>query len=237
MANFTVADGLALQQQVAAMTTQMTALMRQNETITGTFDTFRTQATQEIQSLKSQLAATAAAATSGGIAKPLVSLPDLKDYKPDKFSGKRDQDYKPWRKRFVTYCKLQCPGFRAALQWVEKRTEPIDSNALAAMAWEKSAEANPKLWDFLSLVCTDDALELVETAKEQGLEAWRLLHKRYAPSGGRHELTRMTNLLRRKACASLRDLPAAADQLEADFRTYNTTTGYSVPQEWKLPMQ
>ena len=74
----------------------------------------------------------------------------------------------------------------------------VDDAALQRLAWDKTAEANPKLWDFLTLVCNDDALALVESVKEQGLEAWRLLHKRFAPTGGRHELNKMANMLRRK---------------------------------------
>ena len=104
------------------------------------------------------------------------------------------------------------------------------------MGWDKAEEANTKLWDFLTLTCTDDALVVVESAKESGFEAWRLLHKRYAPSGGRHELHRMAALLTRKQCASLSQVPRAVDELEADFRKYNDTTGYTFPEEWKLPL-
>ena len=180
---FTVQDGVNLRDQVTTLTQQLDTLMRQNEAITGAFDNFRAVATREIEQLRTQVAASGG---GGGAAdaKPLVKLTDLKDFKPETFSGKRDQDYKPWRKKFLTYCNMQCPGFRAALNWVEKLDTAVDDAALQRLAWDKTAEANPKLWDFLTLVCTDDALALVESVKEQGLEAWRLLHKRFASTGG-----------------------------------------------------
>ena len=139
--SFTQADGVALRDQVQALTTQLATMMAQNDSISGEFDTFRTQATAEIVALKKEVAEAKGAATASltrsSAAEGIVKLADLKDYKPDKFSGKRDSEYKAWRKRFLIYVNMQCPGFRAALQWVEKRDTPIDAQAIATLAWEK----------------------------------------------------------------------------------------------------
>ena len=97
-------------------------------------------------------------------------------------------------------------------------------------------EANPKFWDFLRLVCTDDALVVVESVREQGFEAWRLLYNRFAPSGGGHEVNRITALLKRAQCTSLAQVPRMVDEVEADFRRYSYTTGWTFPLEWKLAL-
>ena len=67
-------------------------------------------------------------------------------------------------------------------------------------------------------------------------EVCRLLHKRFAPSGGRHELSRITNILTREQCSNLSQLPRAVDDLESDFRKYNARTGHTFPLEWRLPL-
>ena len=162
--SFTVQDGVNLHAQVQTLVTQINTLTTQNETITQQYDLFKTQATAEINALKAQQTS---APGQGGTSSAL-RLGDLKDFKPDAFSGKRDQDYKPWRKRFVTYLNMACPGFRQALVWSEKYQGEIGGHALTQMGWEKAVEANTKLWDFLTLTCTDDALVVVESAKEQG---------------------------------------------------------------------
>ena len=158
-ASFTHADGIAMQGQVATLLQQMSALMDQNARITSEFDQFRAMATQEISNPRTTGGGGSSAGMSG------LKLMDLKDFKPQMFSGQRDQEYKPWRKRFLTYTNMQCPGFRAALEWIENRNEPIDAMAIQQLAWAHSADAYPKLWDFLMLMTSED------------FEAWRLIFK------------------------------------------------------------
>ena len=126
---FTQQDGVQMQQQVATLMTQMQALMDQNANITATFDQFRAMATQEINNLK--------AAGTGASGETGMKLMSAKDFKPTNFSGLKDQDYKPWRKNFLTYVNLQCAGFRAALEWVEKRGGDIDAQATRELSSSK----------------------------------------------------------------------------------------------------
>ena len=235
MANFTAEDGVRMQAQVGTLMAQMQTLADQNTTVTRAFDAFRAMASQEIQNLKAHIAA-----PGGGVARAdsngLNKLIDVKDFKPQVFSGSRDQDYKPWRKLFLTYANLQCPGFRTALEWIENRKTEIDEQAIRELNWPLSEEAGTKLWDFLSLMTKDDALMIVESVKGRGFESWRLIHERYAPKGGRHELSKMTQVFKRKQCKNIDELPRAVDDLEKDIRGYNKATGFSFPTELKLPL-
>ena len=129
--SFTVQDGVNLHAQVQTLLTQINALQTQNEAITQQHDLFRAQATQEINTLKAQQGS--GQGQRGGAGQPL-RLGDLKDFKPEHFSGKRDQDYKPWRKRFVTYLNMAFPGFRQALEWSEKyQSGEIGAHAVTQM--------------------------------------------------------------------------------------------------------
>ena len=229
MANFTQQDGIQMQQQVATLMTQMQALMDQNANITATFDQFRAMATQEIHNLK--------ATGTGASGETGMKLMSAKDFKPTNFSGLKDQDYKPWRKKFLTYVNLQCAGFRAALEWVEKRGGDIDAQATRELNWNNAAEADPKFWDFLSMTTSDNAQIIVESVeKGRGFEAWRLLHERFAPSGGRFELSKMVNVFKRSQCKNIDELPRAVDDLEKDVKKYNDVTGFKFPEELKLPL-
>ena len=226
---FTEQDGERLTAQVNQLMTQMTTMMAQNDVVSGAFDTFKAQATAEINTLRAQGAMSAGAAGGAGGNKLEVKLVDLKDFKPTVFSGTRDQDFKPWRKRFLTYANLQVPGFRAALEWVEKRETEITDATISELGWVRSGEASPALWDFLSLMTSEDALAIVEKVKTRGFEAWRLIHKRFSPSGGRHELKKMLAVFKRTPCKSLKDIPRALDDLEKDISSYNRSTGFTFP--------
>ena len=57
------------------------------------------------------------------------------------------------------------------------------------------------------------------------------------PAGGRFELEKLNNMLHRKQCKNLDDLPAAIDILQKDFRNYSTMMGTQFPTEWKIPLR
>ena len=150
--SFTQQDGMNLQGQVATLLAQMQVLMDQNANITSTFDQFRAMASREITNLKAAGAGGGGASGTAG-----MILMSAKYSKPHNFSGMKDQEYKGWRKKFLTYVNLQCPGFRTVLEWVEKRQEEIDAVALGQLNWTYAAEADPKLGDFLSMTTSDNA--------------------------------------------------------------------------------
>ena len=117
----------------------------------------------------------------------------------------------------------------------------VDDRAVAyiGLAWGITAEqcksASAKLADFLQTYCGDDALRVVEACGANGLEAWRQLKKRYHPAGGRFELEKLNNMLHRKQCKNLDDLPAAIDILQKDLRNYSTMMGPNFRQSGKSP--
>ena len=77
---------------------------------------------------------------------------------------------------------------------------------------------------------SDEALLVVEKAKNMGFEAWRQLAKRYNPIDGSFELDRMSHLLQRKQCKDLAELPAAVDRLLRDIEGYEQRSTNKFPQ-------
>ena len=165
-----------------------------------------------------------------------IGLVNLKNFEPRVFAGKESENIKTWARRIKGYCNGKTKGFKTALEWAEIQTMPIDDDDLLTMNWEPAVEANDELYEYLTLVTSDDALTLVEKFKDNGFEAWRQLMKRYNPLGGRFELDRMTHLLRRKACKALSEVPSAVDALEKDIAGYEARSANKFPEEWKAPL-
>ena len=125
-------------------------------------------------------------------------LLNLKHFEPKVFGGKDSEDIKPWAKRMRGYCNAKRPGYKIAMEWAEQQKEPITTEDLDLMEWDYAVRADAELFEFLQMTTAGDAQIIIERHKEHGFEAWRALVQRYNPKGGRFELERMNNLLKRK---------------------------------------
>ena len=153
-----------------------------------------------------------------------------------KFAGAKTESWKQWAKKVKIYCNSQKDCFRRGLESIELNPDAaVDQRVLSDLNWEHTNTANSKLADFLHMYCAEDALRIVEGCPDQGFEAWRLLVKRHAPSGGRYELDRMNSMLARKQCKDLSDLPAAIDVLERDFPDLQGNHGHGLPARVEDP--
>lgn len=105
------------------------------------------------------------------------------------------------------------------------------------MGCDRAAAANEKFHDFLLQLCAEGAQVLVDTPalEGKGFEAWRLLTKRIAPTGGQYELDAMIALINRKPGKDTAALPEAISRFERDIEMYQRRTGKAFPEEWKTP--
>ena len=62
-------------------------------------------------------------------------LLDLESMRPDKFSGARNEAWKPWCRKFKAYTYGKAHGFRAALEWAEEHQRPITDPSFADCPW------------------------------------------------------------------------------------------------------
>ena len=72
---------------------------------------------------------------------------DLKEFSGDK------KLYCGWTTNVQTFCNTKRPGFRKALLWAAKMTEPIAAADLGGTQWEAIAAANTKMYDLLIQIC------------------------------------------------------------------------------------
>ena len=225
----------AAQAQHAAVQLQLTSAETQIRTLSEALDTVRREASEAFRDLRDNQSRLSQG-TSGHTTKDW-KLVSVKEFMGGKFAGAKTESWKQWAKKVKIYCNSQKDGFRRALESIELNPDAaVDQRVLSDLNWEHTNTANSKLADFLHMYCAEDALRIVEGCPDQGFEAWRLLVKRHAPSGGRYELDRMNSMLARKQCKDLSDLPAAIDVLERDLRTYEATMGAAFPPEWKIPL-
>ena len=88
---------------------------------------------------------------------------------------------------------------------------------------------NEKLFDVLFAYTSDDAMRVVEAHAGAGFQSWRQFKIRCNPSGGRTDLELSFQMMSRKTCRSIADLPAAIDRMERDLRHYDAMSGHQPP--------
>ena len=230
-----------LQLQLADANAQLRQTREHAAKLAEALDGLRTEHSQSITGIREALmradAELTAAKTANADGKK--SLVDLKPNEPGKFAGKDAEDIKVWSKSVRAWCNVRRRGFRQALEWAELQSEAItapDALAQIAAAFPSVVETDAELYELLAILCTGDALVLVERSKEHGFDAWRRLHARYNPKGGRFELDTMTKLLTRERCTNVAQIPAAVDKFEREIAAYEIRSNNAFPPEWKTPI-
>ena len=57
------------------------------------------------------------------------------------------------------------------MEWAEAEKEEITEDDVAGLEWEKASEANGRLYDLLIMMCSGDALVLVEHHKRSRIRS------------------------------------------------------------------
>ena len=154
--------------------------------------------------------------------------------KPDRFSGQRNEAWKPWARKFKAYCNGKSQGFRSALEWSELQTTALTD--FSSCPWAQALAADAKLHDFLCATLGGEAGLLAETPglEGQGFEVWRRLSQKYAPTGGQFEIDSLISLLNPKPAKDLASLPGAIQKFEHDFLMYEKRSGEAFPEKYKV---
>ena len=224
---------------VAQLTNELSLARAQIMRISAEQDALRAQSQASVAASEQRLMAVIAQSqgnSGGGGGEDRLDMIDFKAAQPEAFRGRREESWKMWSRTFKTYCNMKKQGFRQALEWSENfQGEFIDEQALMGMQWAAAGTANAKLYDFLSIICKDDAHMLIDQFEGYGFEAWRQLSRRYSPSGGQFELDMMGALMNPKKASTIADLPGEIQRFERNIRTYESKTGRAFPPEWKAP--
>ena len=146
-----------LQQVAAELAQAREQILRQASAL----DLLRAQTLAELQASEARTRALVASLqpTRGDDKFDVV---DFKSATPSAYSGRRDESWKKWSRKFRTYCNCRKDGFRAALVWAEQAAMEINHQTIDTMGWPHARVADSKLYDFLLLTTNEDALVLVE---------------------------------------------------------------------------
>ena len=111
---------------------------------------------------------------------------------PKSYSGSRSENYKVWAKSVKAYANAKLPGYRMALDAVDKlgKDTPVDHGVFQGWNWKDAVDANSKFYDMLLLITTGEAHGIVESVPGQGFEAWRLIGIRFNSVGSSTRWTR-----------------------------------------------
>ena len=86
------------------------------------------------------------------------------------------------------------------------------------------------------MLCSGEALVIVENHRGMGFEAWRKLKERFDPMGETFVFDRLTNLMNRVRCKDIKELPAAIGKWELEQRKYEEQSGKTSPEELRMPI-
>ena len=167
-----------------------------------------------------------------------LELVDTKSMTPGMFSnGVQGQPYKVWNKKQKAWCNAKKPGFRVALDLVEREELPISREMISGWEWgEVGLDIDRRLHDMLLMVTTDEALVVVENYPGEGFEAWRQLALRFNPVGETYVFDRMTQLMTRTACKDMKELPGVIGKWELEVKQYQQRTGETFPEIMRMPI-
>ena len=215
----------------------MDQLNAHNQRIATAHDELKITTEHSIGLLRLQLAAADAKASAAKHQdKDDCQLVDLKTVKPPVYGAERTESYKMFNKKFKAFADSRREGFRDALEWVEKQSGVMDLPTIQSMQWNVAEVANKKLYNILIMLCSGEALVIVENHKNMGFEAWRKLKERFDPMGETFVFDKLTNLMRRERCKDIKELPAAIGKWELEMRRYEEQSGKKFPEELQMPI-
>ena len=133
----------------------------------------------------------------------------LKVEPPAKFSGGTKDNYEDFEKRLRTYLGLSDPRFPAILKWVVKRGTAITEDVLQTHLTSEGIsedqkitimkQMNPFLYHTLASLVEGPAYTILDQAEEEnGFEAFRKLHLRYAKTKMQNAIMRMAAIINMK---------------------------------------
>ena len=106
--------------QVLAVTQRLDSLTQSHQLLNSEADRLFREKADQISALQTRLSAT--------LFKQGFDLLDLKSMLPERFDGKRNDAWKLWQRKFKAYCNGKAQGFRAALEWAEPQSGPVQGN-------------------------------------------------------------------------------------------------------------
>ena len=149
--------------------------------------------------------------------------------KPEKF-GKEESRFLQWKVRFEAFVTSIHPDLEGALSWAEDQEDVITEAMLLAAFGEvhpsvgtmvDRAGKDAQLFAALQTLCEAEAFSVVRSSgRNNGLEAWRRLNRRFDPATGGRRKALLRSVLSPNKVVKLEDLSAALETWEETVRQF-----------------
>lgn len=178
--------------QMAAMNAQMQTILQENQTLRATQQAQEASAAEREQLLQAQLA-TLASAGSGSAQGDARDPTLVGKWAPENFSG-AEEDWRVFALKFRSYVGAMCKGQLGA--WMDHVSENREGSGIRATLDVAASVPAATLYSALIATCEGKSIALVEKAGPgEGLEAWRLLLRRYEAQTRQSRVLMMIQLL------------------------------------------
>ena len=170
---------VALRAELGATKAQLAAEQHERQVLEhNTAKAFQAQILK-VQELERQIAQMKATGGKGD----RMDLWNTKNVKPEVFTSKTGEPWKPWATRIKLFLRAKAAGFRAALVAVEKLQMEIPPGDLSFTDWAVRDDADGQLHDFLLNQTEGRAKQIVEEPRLEGrgFETWRRLKEEFEP--------------------------------------------------------
>lgn len=162
--------------------------------------------------------------------------------RPPSFDG-AEKVWREWKGKLLAYLYATAPQGKPYLDWAELCDAPITLQAMEAQCADGSGNVNQNNLDsmcqfstrlFLILVdtCKGEPYRIVESAGHgNGLEAWRLLMRRYASRTPGTKRALLASLFAMKPATSATDFESVLLTVEEIIRRYDAMAASKMPED------
>ena len=148
---------------------------------------------------------------------PIQKMQTKSFEKLPQFSG-RIEDWQEWAFKWRSAASSSHCDAGALLEWAEGTNNSIDEEDIDIFK-ANGSHLSHEFYHQLVLIVSGDALEIVRnTSMENGLEAWRKLHKRYNPSNPTRALQLLREAIHPQQPKGLEEVEGCIDRWETTLR-------------------
>ena len=162
--------------------------------------------------------------------------------RPPSFSGS-EKEWREWRGKVTAYLYATAPFAKPFLDWAELSVIPINQEAMEAQCMTDQGDVSADQLNAMAHFSTRLGLILIDTCKGEpyrlvesaghgnGLEAWRLLMRRYASRTPGTKRALLASLFSMKPATSATDLESVMLTVEEVIRRYDAMSSDKMPED------
>ena len=148
------------------------------------------------------------------------------------FAG--NSDFHEWQRKVKNYMRCVDRDVVTMMDKAEKQIEPIPNSEIKRGHGDEGLKLSEELNAFLESHTEGPAAQIIAAAHGSGIEAWRLLTKRYDPRTSESKRALMKRVVNTPAVKDMADLENAVQKWETDWRRYERATDTDLSDDIKV---